>query len=240
MLSMPQELNGIRTREFKSGSGAPLLRATFVMAVAIVLLTVGCVSSEPNSTNLKPGSDISEYSKAVADAQKTLGRALSSLSTISAQSSPPSPKAVAAFSDEFQRLEVESMQLRERFQAMQARGDAYFESWHEQMAQDKEPQRRALVENQRPALQEHFQKIKALSQEGHEAFGPFLSGFRKLRNSLEKDPGSLGTQTMQETLASTRAQGEQVQRCLVAIGRELDSMSALLTPSANAKSPSAG
>jgi hypothetical protein len=123
---------------------------------------------------------------------------------------------------------------------MQARGDAYFESWHEQMAQDKEPQRRAIIENQRPALQEHFQKIKALSQEGREAFDPFLAGLRKLRNSLEKDPASLGTQTMQETLASTRAYGEHVDRCLSDIRRELDSMSAMLTPSANAKNPSSG
>jgi hypothetical protein len=57
---------------------------------------------------------------------------------------------------------------------------------------------------------------------------------------LERDPASLGTQTMQETLPSTRAYGEHVDRCLVTIGRELDSMSAIMTASGPAaKNPGA-
>lgn len=241
MLSVLKGLNGIQVRELKSGNRAPLLHSAFAIALPIVLLTVGCVSNAPNSAKPPPGSDIAEYRKAVADAQNALGRSLTSLAAVSAQSNRCSPKVVAAFSDEFQRLEVESVQLREHFQAMQARGDAYFESWHNQMAQGQELQMRAALESQRPALQEHFQKIEALSQEGREAFAPFLAGLRNLRNSLEKDPASLGTQTTQETLASTRAYGEHVDRCLVAIGRELDSMSAILTVSGHAaKNPGAG
>jgi hypothetical protein len=204
------------------------------MVLPMVLLTVGCVSNAPGPANLPPGSDIAEYRKAVADTQKALGQALNSLAAVSSQSNQCSPKMVASFSEEFERLEEESMALRERFQAMKVRGDAYFESWHDQIAEGQEPQMRAFIENQRPALQEHFQKIKASSQEAREAFGPFLSGFRKLRNSLEKDPASLGTQTMQETLASTRAYGEHVDRCLADIGRELDSMTLLLTPPGHA------
>jgi hypothetical protein len=226
---MSQELDGMSTREFKSG-GAPLLRATLVIALPMALLTAGCASNEPGSTNTRPSSGVAEYRKAVADAEKALGRALNSLAAVSAQSNRCSPKVVAAFSDEFERLEVESVELREHFQAMQARGDAYFEMWHQELAQTKEPKMGALMEDRRPELQELFQKIKALSQEGREAFGPFLSGLRKLRNSLEKDPASLGTQTMQETLVTTRAYGEHVDRCLVAIRRELDSLTTLLTP----------
>jgi hypothetical protein len=229
MLSMPQGFKGIRTHESKSGSSA-VQRAMFVMALPMMLLAVGCVSDAPNSTNPPPGSDVAEYRKAVTDAQKALGRALNSLAAVSAQSNRCSPKMVASFSEEFQRLEEESMDLREHFQAMQARGDAYFESWQEEMERIKDPQMRALVENQRPALHEHFVKIKALSQEGREAFGPFLAGLRKIRNSLEKDPASLGTQTMQDTLVSTRAYGDRVARCLADTRHELDSMAAMLTP----------
>jgi hypothetical protein len=228
MLGMPKGFKGIRTRESKSSSA--LLRAMFVMALLMVLLAVGCVSNTPGSTNLPPGSDIAEYRKAVTDAQKALGRALNSLAAVSAQSNRCPPKMMAGFSEEFQRLEEESMDLREHFQAMQARGDAYFESWQEEMERINDPQMRALVENQRPALHEHFLKIKALSQEGRKAFGPFLAGSRKIRNSLEKDPATLGTQTLQETLASTRAYGERVARCLADIRHELDSMAAMLTP----------
>ena len=199
--------------------------------VVVALLIVGCASNEPSSTNGRPGSGITEYRQVATDAQKALGRALNSLAAVSGQSNQCSPEVLSAFSSEFQRLQVDSVKIRARSQAMQARGDAYFDSWQEQMERIKEPQLRARIETQRPAFQEHFQKIKALSQEGREAFGPFLAGMRKVRNSLEKDPASLRTQTMQETLASTRAQGEKVDRHLTDIRHELDSMMAMLTAS---------
>jgi hypothetical protein len=219
---------------------------TCFLAVAMTLLVVelfmvGCASKEPGSTNGRPGSGIAEYRKVATDAQKALGRTLNSLAAVRGQSNRCSPEVLSAFSSEFQRLQVESVQIRARSQAMQARGDAYFDSWQEQMERIKEPQLRARIETQRPAFQEHFQKIKALSQEGHEAFGPFLAGLRKLRNSLEKDPASLGTQSMQETLASTREQGEHVDRCITDIRHELDSMIAMLTaPGSAIKSSNPG
>jgi len=209
--------------------------------LVVVLLMVGCASNEPSSTNGRPGSGIAEYRQVTTDAQKALGRALNSLAAVSGQSNRCSPEVLSAFSSEFQRLQVDSVQMRARSQAMQARGDAYFDSWQEQMKRIKDPQLRAHVESQRPAFQEHFQKIKALSQEGRAAFGPFLAGMRKVRNSLEKDPASLGTQTVQETLASTRAQGEKVDRYLTDIRHELDSMMAMLTaPSPAAKNSNPG
>jgi hypothetical protein len=209
--------------------------------LVVVLLMVGCVSNEPGSTNGRPGSGIAEYRKVATDAQKALGRALSSLTAVSGQSNQCSPEVLSAFSSEFQRLQVESVQIRARSQAMQARGDAYFDSWQEQMERIKDPQLRARIESQRPAFQGHFQKIKALSQEGHAAFGPFLAGMRKVRNSLEKDPASLGTQTVQVSIASTRAQGEKVDRYLTDIRHEFDSMMAMLTaPRSAAKTSNSG
>jgi hypothetical protein len=164
---------------------------------------------------------------------------LASLADVSAQSNQCSPKVLAAFSDEFQRLEVESVKIRERSQAMQARGDAYFESWQEHMERIKDPQLRARIENQRPVFHEHFTKIKAFSQEGREAFHSFLSGLRQVRNSLEKDPASLGTQSIQQALVETREQGEHVQRCTAGIRQELDSMTAMLNPH-NTSNPTSG
>jgi hypothetical protein len=224
----------------KLESRGALLMAAAVMALsAAVLLTFGCASHQPGSTNPKPGSGIVEYRKVATDAEKSLGRALASLATVCAHSNQCSPKVFAAFSDEFQRLEVESVKIRERSQAMQTRGDAYFETWQEHMERIKDPQLRARIESQRPAFQEHFLKIKALSQEAREEFHSFLSGLRQVRNSLEKDPASLGTQSMQQTLAGTREQGEHVQRCVAGIRQELDSMTAMLNAH-NASNPNSG
>jgi hypothetical protein len=80
-------------------------------------------------------------------------------------------------------------------------------------------------------LQESFRKIKALSQEGREAFNPFLSDLRQLRNALEKDPGSIDAATTRDRIKEAMEYGQHAEKCVAAIGRELDTMSAMLVPS---------
>ncbi len=205
----------------------PLFLAS-LSAFAAVLLATGCASGQHNSTHPRPGSGIAQYRQVTMDAQKALRRAMASLATVSAQSNQCPPKVVTAFSTELQRLQVKSMQIRERSQAMQARGDAYFQSWHEQLARVQDPKFRALAEQHRPELQEDFMKIKELSRQARESFAPFLAGLRSVRNSLEKDPSSLGTAEIQNTIAATKQHGDEVQRCLADIRHVLDSAAALL------------
>jgi len=167
------------------------------------------------------------------DARQAMHDALSSLAAVSAHSNRCPPEVLSAFSAEMQRLQVGSIQVRARAQAMQARGDAYFERWHEHLARVKDPEVRALAERQRPALEESFRRIKLLSQEGREAFGPFQSDLRKLRNALEMDPSSIGAEPTRNWIATAKGNGEHVERCLTSIVGELDSARAMLTPPVN-------
>jgi len=125
---------------------------------------------------------------------------------------------------------VESTQVRERSQAIQARGDAYFERWHENMAQVKDHAVRAAAEARRPQLEESFRHIKALSQEAREAFNPFLTALRQLRNALEKDPTCIGTAATRDRIKEAMDQGQHAERCVDGIKRELDTMKAMLVP----------
>ena len=197
--------------------------------LAGLLLVAGCASKEGGRSAIRPGEGIAEHRQIATEAEKAMRAALNSLAAVSAQSNQCAPAVLSAFSEQVQRLQVDSLKLRARSQAMQARGDAYFERWHEYLARVKDPRMRALAQKQRPALEEGFRKVKAWSQEGHEAFQPFLAGLRKVRNALEKDPASLSAGEIREWMTSARANGEHVERCLVSIQRELDSMKALLT-----------
>jgi hypothetical protein len=156
--------------------------------------------------------------------------ALASLANVSAQSNQCPPEVLSACSTEMQRLQVESMPLRVRAQAMQARGEAYFERWHEHLAQVKDPEVRALAEQNRPALEERFRKIKAITQDAREALGPFQANLRKVRNALESDPASIGASSTREWMATAKAEGERVERYLGEIVGQLDSMRGLITP----------
>jgi hypothetical protein len=197
---------------------------------AAMLLGPGCASHERDQETHKPGSGIAEYRALAVTAHNAVRSARTALATVASQSNGCPPEVLSKFSDEVQRLQVESVQVRARSQAMQARGDAYFKDWQANLARVKDADVRALAEKNRPELEERFNHIKQLSQEGREAFGPFIGALRQLRNALEKDPNSLSTEPAQSALATARKRGEHVERYLDGIERELDAMQALITP----------
>jgi hypothetical protein len=210
-----------------------LRKRLLALTLAAAVLAAGCASNDHSNSptpSPRPGSGIAEYRQVATNAQAAVRAALGSLASVSAQSNRCEPDVLSAFSAEVRRLQVESVQLRARSEAMQARGDAYFDHWHERLARIQDPEVRSLAQQNRTQLQQSFAEIKQLSQGGREAFKPFLSGLRQLRNALEHDPASLSGAETQSTIASTREQGQHVEQCLAGIERELDSMSAAITP----------
>jgi hypothetical protein len=120
--------------------------------------------------------------------------------------------------------------MRARAQAIQNRGDAYFQNWHENMRQVQDPKVRALAEKNRAELEESFGRIKVDSQRTRTAFNPFLAGLRRLRSSLENDPANVGSQSTKELIRSLEENGLSVKDGLAAVGTELNRMTVLITP----------
>lgn len=200
------------------------------VAIVLLLWAGGCASKKATEGTPRPKNGIEEYRQIATVADLAIRRALDCLTSIAAQSNQCPPALLTNLSAEVNRLQVESVQVRARSQAMQARGEAYFERWHENMAKVSDPERHALAEAHRPQLQEGFRQIKALSQEGREAFDPFLADLRQLRNALEKDPACIDAVTTRDRIREATEYGQHAERCVAGIGRELDAMSALLVP----------
>ena len=219
------------------GMAAQLIRrpAVACLVAGVLVLAAGCASNEGGRAGSKPGDGIAEYRQIATGAEEAIRTALKHLDQVRAQSNACPAEVLAAFSAEVNHLQVESVQVRARGQAIQERGDAYFERWHENMAQVKDPRLRTLAEERRPQLQESFRRIKSLSQESREAFKPFLSELRQMRNALEKDPASVGASTTQELARSARQNGNQVVKCIAGVTRELDTMKAMLGLGSTAK-----
>jgi len=212
------------------------LAATSFLSLAALMLGFGCTSRQQATEKIRPGSRIPEYRQAAAGAEKAVAAALASLAIVSAQSNPCPPGVLTNFSAEVRRLQVESVQARARSQAMLARGDEYFRNWHKHLAQVEDPEMRALAEKERPALERSFSHIKSLSQEKREAFQPFIASLRQVRNALEKDPASLASEPVQSSIKTANEKGGEVRERLIGIQRELEAMSAMLTPARKASS----
>jgi DNA repair exonuclease SbcCD ATPase subunit len=207
-----------------------LLTATSFLLLATLMLGFGCASKQESTEKIRPGSRIPEYRQVTVGAEKAVEAVLASLTTVGAQSNQCPPEVLTNFSAEVRRLQVESVQVRARTEAMQARGDEYFNHWQQTLARVEDPQMRALVEKERPALQQSFGNIKSLSREGREAYQPFIASLRQVRNALEKDPASLASEPVQASIKTAQEKGGEVRERLLGMQHELDSMSALLTP----------
>jgi hypothetical protein len=229
-LSRPRsDLSKMPTPKLASLAVGALVPACVLFASLV--LPAGCASKRASQPPSRPREGMAEYRQIAIEAQQAMRAAMNSLATVSAQSNACPPAVLAAFSNEVRRVQVGSFKIRARSQAMQARGDAYFERWNENLARISDPEVRALAQRQRPALQEGFRKIKMWSKTGHEAFQPFLAGLRMVRNALEKDPAGISADSTQGFIMAARTSGQEVESSLASITRQLDSMIAMVTPS---------
>ena len=215
-------------------------RPAAALFAAVLAVLAGCVTKSDTVTKSVsysgPGfnEDLAEYRQIASEAQKLVQATLASLDRTVAQTPCP-PRVFKGFNKDVQRLEVDSFKIRARAQAIRARGDAYFQQWHEQLRSVKDPVARQLAEQSHDPLQERFAQISIDSQQTREAFQPFMAGLRRLRNGLENAPGIAGTDSMKELIRKTRDNGQKVQAGLAAMLGELDSVAAILKPEKTAR-----
>jgi hypothetical protein len=205
-------------------------QATTAAVLFFVLAAGGCATAKNGQDAPRPGQGIVEYQELVTEAQHTVGRALNALDRTSQAAPCCSHRDIEALSDEVQHLQVDSLRIRARVQVIQERGDAWFQNWHQHVTQISDPRIRALANEHRPELEQHFVAIKENSIQTRAAFGPFFNGLREIRTALEKDPAAIQFGPMQDHVRTTRARGQEVQERLAATSRELRSMQALITP----------
>src|SRR5208282_2631580 len=157
-----------------------------VAALGAVLL--GCASTESARKEPTPRDDFREYRQLVVQAMGQVDTTLRALDEISVEANRDPRRAYVAFAKAVHRLEVDSIRMRARAQAMRARGDAYFEHWETYLAGVNNEQVRKLAEEHRPELKQSFEDARQASQQVREVFRPFLSDLQKLRAVLEADP----------------------------------------------------
>jgi hypothetical protein len=197
---------------------------------AVVAALMGCATTETARKIPTPRDDFIEYRRIVVQSISLMDATLRSLDEISVQAHRDPRPAYAAFAKAVQRLEVDSLKVRARTQAMRARGDAYFEHWQEYLGTVKNEQVRKLAEEHQPELKQSFEQVHVASQQIREVFRPFLSDLQKLRAVLEADPSLAHIDAQKGLILGAKDKGRQVQQGLDRILAEMNSMTALLRP----------
>jgi hypothetical protein len=210
--------------------GMSLRRIIVPFAVVLAATLAGCATKDRTGHTPKPGNGIVEYHHVTKDAIKAVRSALSSLRTTGSYTNGLTSKVSTAFIHEVERLEVDSIQVRARSQAILARGDAYFAHWQDNLARMDDPAVRELAAKHRPQLESSFGAIKLASQRARLSFQSFLTDLRRLRTEVENDPRALTKDSNQDMARAAEEAGRQVEQELAGIQHELSHMMAMLTP----------
>jgi hypothetical protein len=202
------------------------LPATAAVAAAMI----GCVSTDASRREPTPRQDFIEFRQIAAQAMSQIDATLRALDEVCVQANRDPRPACQAFAKAVHRLEVDSIKVRARTQAMRARGDAYFERWEAYLAGANNERVRTLAGRRRPELKRRFEQAQLASQQVREGFRPFLSDLQKLRAVLEADPSLARIDSAKELILAAKDKGRRVLQGLDRILAEMNSMTALLRP----------
>ena len=201
--------------------------------VAVAAVLMGCASTDTASKEPTLRDDFREYRQIIVQATGLVDTTMRAVDEMSAQANRDPRLAYQAFAKAVHRLEVDSVKVRARTQAMRARGDAYFDRWEKYLAGVDNEQVRQLAEQHRPELKRSFEQAQQASQQVREGFRPFLSDLQKLRAVLEADPSLARIDAAKSLLLAAQDKGRQVHQSLDRLLAEMNSMTAMLRPSGN-------
>lgn len=179
-----------------------------VLALSLpVLLAVGCATSGAGSHAARPGDGLREYQKLVSGLRKAVAGCVQSTESLANATSKSAAAAHARFNESAQRLEVVSVSARARGDAMEKRGEAYFEEWAEEIAGSGDEASRRAAKVRFAELHQHFDGILKESRQVRQDFRRFLDGLRDARVKFGSGPVPAALEKWQPMLAQVVSDG---------------------------------
>src|SRR5262245_26279193 len=100
-----------------------------LFAIVALGLIAGCATYDPTTRAPRTGRGLHEYRQLTSESVTSVLTTMNWLERVSAQTGRCSPKIVSGFARQVEQLQVKSIRVRARGQAIRARGEAYFEAW---------------------------------------------------------------------------------------------------------------
>ncbi len=225
-----QQPRRIQSTPAKTRTGCLDSRGVWICLLSLLAVVglVSCATKQSQPPASRPGGGLAEYREIVIFAMKAMRNSQDALEQLTVH---PDRKSFDAFSESVNQIAVDSIQVRARSKAMEARGDAYFEQWRERLARMNDGPSRQLAEEHRAELKESCDHIFQTARETRPTFNSFLSGLREIRAKLETNPDYHSIDSARTLIASTQKSGHQVNEGLSEMLAELNSLSARLAAS---------
>jgi len=106
---------------------------------------------------------------------------------------------------------VDSIQARARAEALEKRGEAYFQEWAEEISGASDGSSHQAAQTRFAELHEHFQNILKESQQLRQDFRKFLEGLRGLRAELGPAPAPTMLLKLEPKLTAVATDGRDAE-----------------------------
>jgi len=158
----------------------------------------------------------------VAELRRAVSTSRQSAQALEAAPQNNSVVAYEHFSETVQRLEAGSFKARARADAMEKRGEAYFEEWAEEISGSTEGASNETARERFAQLHQHFDKILDDSRQVRQAFRRFLDGLHGVNASLGEHPAPSAVEAAKPALNKVDSDGREVENSLQQLLATLD------------------
>ena len=178
------------------------------------LLAAGCATPGTVSNPARPGDGLRAYQRLVLDLRKDATLTRKAVEALGAATQQNSGTTYARFAVSLQRLEVISIKARARVEAMEKRGEAYFEEWTEEISGTAGEEARRAAKERFAELHRHFEAILNDTAQVRQKFRPYLERLRELRTKLGPKPMFAAIESGKPDYAQFASAGRQAEESM--------------------------
>jgi predicted nucleic acid-binding Zn-ribbon protein len=134
------------------------------------------------------------------------------------------------FSAAVKGLDTQVERLATRGRAVQKAGEAYFQTWQEELGSYQTAAIRTSSAERRGAVMQSFQRINQQFQDAEQSLRPLLVDLKDMRRCLGTDLTASGVASVQEPVKRIADEAAQAQQRLQSLVAELDRVAGELSP----------
>lgn len=199
------------------------LRMIGVLLLGCAVLGTGCATT---GAQLSPqtATSLVELRHALAGGKAQLERTSETLRDLVKNPRLNTERQIALFTEDMVRLENEAQRIRDINTDMQAKSEAYFETWRNELEGIENPKIAAAGRKRKKASLETMQAVRQKLDEAKETLSPFMSNLRDINRYLQQDQTVDGVTALTPIIEKTLKMEKNAIKQLDAVIAEVDNV----------------
>ena len=194
-------------------------------------LAIGCSSNgKPAKESAQAVDTLGDTRRALVEAKEQVNQTTAAMNALSSGGGADLKSNYAKFGRAVAETQEDAERARRRGADMRERADAYVARWQKEMSDVQNPELRAGAEARREKVKQNFERVQSAAHAARDAYQPYMNSLQDIQKVLAVDLTPQGVQTARPAIDQANAAARTLNERLDALIRELDDVSAGMTP----------